>query len=200
MLSYNHFKLLESVSKQTLKEMEQFGVDKGDIDEDGYVTLYHGGVKLPKVLNKDEIFFMTPDYELAKDYARMRGGKVFTLKVKPDDVNWNQGSYEVEYDKGGHIIDGIRGEYSHHVDGIIVPPKTVKIKNNALYYSYEDEWTGKSNYRYLKTYKNVSIGDKMPKTGWILEEIIQHKNSNVQFKFNDNYFDANSAIRYEFNS
>lgn len=51
-------------------------------------------------------FFMTPYYDEALDYAKMRGGKVFEIKVKPEDVNWNQGSYKVEFDKGGLIING----------------------------------------------------------------------------------------------
>lgn len=109
-------KLLEKVSRQTLKDMRYFRVGKNDIDSDGYVTLYHGGKKLPSKLNKDEIFFMTPSYDLAQNYADIRKGEVFTLKVNPEDVNWNQGSMEVEFDKGGHIYNGvIRPLKSHQI-------------------------------------------------------------------------------------
>jgi hypothetical protein len=82
-------------------------MDENDIDDNGYVTLYHGGLELPERLNPDEIFFLTNHYETAEDYARIRGeqnnteGQVFTIKVKPEDVSWNTGSGEIEFDKGG---------------------------------------------------------------------------------------------------
>ena len=101
-----HIKTFESyISDDCISDMEQFGLYKSDIDSLGFVTLYHGGVELPEVLRRDEIFFMTPSIDVAEDYARMRGGEVFTLKVKPQDVNWNTGSGEVEFDKGGEIVD-----------------------------------------------------------------------------------------------
>lgn len=79
----------------------------GEIDSLGYTTLYHGGVALPEdgILRPGDIFFMTPDIELAQNYADIRGGEVFTIKVKPEDVNWNTGTGEVELEKGGSIID-----------------------------------------------------------------------------------------------
>ena len=98
--------LNEQVSNDTLRDMQAFGLSNIDIDNNGYVTLYHGGKELPKLLRADEIFFMTSSYDEALNYAKIRNGKVFQIKVKPDDVNWNQGSYEVEFDKGGVIRNG----------------------------------------------------------------------------------------------
>jgi len=98
--------LTESVDNNILRDMKAFGLSKNDIDDDGYVKLYHGGKELPERLREDEIFFMTASYEEALDYANMRKGEVFEIKVRPEDVNWNQGSYEVEFDKGGLIRNG----------------------------------------------------------------------------------------------
>jgi len=98
--------LNEQVSMNVLRDMKAFGLSKYDIDKDGYVKLYHGGKELPERLKENDIFFMTPSYDEALDYANMRSGEVFEIKVKPEDVNWNQGSYEVEFDKGGIIRGG----------------------------------------------------------------------------------------------
>jgi hypothetical protein len=98
--------LNEQVSIETLRDMKAFGLSKSNIDSDGYVALYHAGKELPERLNADEIFFMTSSYDEALDYAKMRKGEVFEIKVRPKDVNWNQGSYEVEFDKGGLIRNG----------------------------------------------------------------------------------------------
>ncbi len=54
MKRYSTLQELSSV----LQDMKYFGLNKHDIDEDGYVTLYHGGKQLPKKLRKNEIFFM----------------------------------------------------------------------------------------------------------------------------------------------
>ena len=109
------FELFENVDSYLLKQMRSFGLSKSDIDSDGYIRVYHGGVTLPKRLNKNEIFFITQDYKLAEDYARIRKGEVFELRVKPEDVNFNQGSYEIEYNLGGIITN----------DGRIIPPEPV---------------------------------------------------------------------------
>jgi len=45
MKSFKEF-LLESIDRHTLNDMKYFGLFKSDIDKDGYVTLYHGGVIL----------------------------------------------------------------------------------------------------------------------------------------------------------
>lgn len=98
---------LEEVDDDTLMKMRDFGMDEDDIDSNGYVTLYHGGVELPERLNPDEIFFLTNDYSSAENYANIRGqqkrteGEVFTIKVRPEDVSWNTGSNEIEFDRGG---------------------------------------------------------------------------------------------------
>jgi hypothetical protein len=176
------FKLYENY----LKDMKSFGLSKNDIDDNGYITLYHGGKSLPKKLNKDEIFFMTPYYDEAKDYANMRKGEVFTLKVNPKDVNWNQGSYEVEYTKGGEIINGT-----------IYPPKSkIKFGTNKKY-DFNDPW-GKEDFRSIKKYENVKIGDILPKTKWKVQDIIQYKSNNVQFLLNGKLYEANAVIKYEF--
>lgn len=100
---------LEEIDEDILGRMSDFGMSEYDIDRDGYITLYHGGVQLPNRLNPDEIFFMAPNYETAENYAQIRGkqnnteGEVFTIKVKPEDVSWNTGSGEIEFDKGGLI-------------------------------------------------------------------------------------------------
>lgn len=153
-----------------------FYPDKSEIDTDGYVTLYHGGKRLPKKLRKNEIFYMTPYYDEALDYARMRGGKVFTLKVKPEDVYWNQGSYEVEYDKGGDIIDGV-----------IYPHKKVSSVSKISKIS--------------DTYRGFSAGDKLPKTNNIIYDIVLHDNGKAQFKLKGNkWYDADMVLKYELNS
>lgn len=172
-----------------LRDMKSFGLGKQDIDSDGYVTLYHGGRSLPKKLNKGEIFFMTPYYDEAKDYANMRKGRVFKIKVKPEDVNWNQGSYEVEYDKGGNIVNGF-----------LVPLIKNKVRRKKkVNHNFDDPWVGNSDFRYIKSYKNVNQGDKLPKTGWTVKNIIQYKDSNnVQFEFNKGIYNADSVISYEF--
>lgn len=153
--------LKESISKETLQDMQAFGLGKNDIDQNGYVTLYHGGRKLPKILNKDEIFFMTPHYEEAKDYANMRNGQVFFIKVKPDDVNWNQGSYEVEFDKGGKIVNGTIFPNKKQLvlkDPIEMQESFSEYKNIniALF-----EWIKKNMEHYLKTMRPIIALDKL---------------------------------------
>jgi hypothetical protein len=171
--------------------MKAFGLTKYDIDEDGYITLYHGGKKLPEILNKDDIFFMTPVYDLALNYANIRKGEVFTLKVKPEDVHFNQGSYEVEFDKGGIIKNGV-----------IYPTeeKKEKVKRTKKgQFNIDDEWISNKDYRLIKEYKNVKVGDVMPKSGWKVLSIIQYKNSkNIQFEFKNGYYNADMVIKYEF--
>lgn len=107
--SYTPKLTLEEVDDDTLDRMRDFGMDENDIDDNGYVTLYHGGVELPERLNPDEIFFLTNNYETAEMYAGIRGeqnetqGEVFIIKVRPEDVSWNTGSGEIEFDRGGLI-------------------------------------------------------------------------------------------------
>lgn len=84
--------------------MSDFGMGESSIDPQGYVTLYHGGKELPEFLRPNETLFMTPSEDTAEDYAQMRGGKVFTILVKPEDVSWNTGSGEVEFDRGGEFL------------------------------------------------------------------------------------------------
>lgn len=77
------------------------------IDPLGYATLYHGGTSMPEsgILEPGRVFFMSPDKNVAQEYAEMRGGEVFTIKVKPEDVYWNEGTGEVEFSKGSSIVD-----------------------------------------------------------------------------------------------
>ena len=163
-------------SKAILKDMEAFGLSKEDIDSDGLVTLYHGGVELPEKLNEGEIFFMTPSIEEAKDYARIRGGEVFTLKVKPEYVNFNQGSYEVEFDLGGRIQNGE-----------IIPAKIPKKEHDILDKNI--------------TYKNYAIGDILPKTKYEILDIVIHKENLAQFYLEtgngQHWYDAETVIKYE---
>jgi len=104
--------------------MEDFGLSGGDIDSQGYITLYHGGKRLPRILRKGEIFFMTPYESEAEDYARMRHGEVFRIRVKPEDVRWNNGSMEVEFDEGGTIENRVL---------VVAKPNKKNKKNTALY-------------------------------------------------------------------
>ena len=109
MITFKQY-LLESKEKDLLLKMNEFGMSGDDIDFNGYVTLYHGGKILPKIIkpeSKGGIFFLTNSYDTAKDYADMRQGKVFEIKVKPQDVNWNTGSNEIEIQDGGKIVNGI---------------------------------------------------------------------------------------------
>lgn len=110
MYSFSQF-LRESIDqKELFKLMKEFGVSKSDIDSNGYITVYHGGKTLPKTIKPESsggIFFLTNNYDTAQDYADMRKGKVFEIKVKPEDVNWNTGSYEIEIQDGGKIQNGI---------------------------------------------------------------------------------------------
>ena len=96
--------LSEQFDEDTLIRMSDFGMDESSIDPQGYVTLYHGGKELPEFLRPNETLFMTPSEDIAEDYAQMRGGKVFTILVKPEDVSWNTGSGEVEFDRGGEFL------------------------------------------------------------------------------------------------
>lgn len=95
--------LSERFDEDTMNRMHDFGIDQSDVDSNGYVTLYHGGKELPEFLRPDEIFFMTSDIGTAQSYARMRQGKVFTILAKPDDVHYNTGSGEIEFDRGGEF-------------------------------------------------------------------------------------------------
>ena len=109
MITFKQY-LLESKEKDLLLKMNEFGMSGDDIDFNGYVTLYHGGKILPKIIkpeSKGGIFFLTNSYDTAKDYADMRQGKVFEIKVKPQDVNWNTGSNEIEIQDGGKIVNGV---------------------------------------------------------------------------------------------
>jgi len=175
------------IPRSILKDMQAFGLSENDIDKDGFVTLFHGGKKLPTKLNKDEIFFMTPDEHEAKDYADMRNGEVFTLRVKPVDVNWNQGSYEVEFDKGGIIKNGT-----------IIPENTKNTNTNTNIADYTDPWNTKKDYRGVSNYKGVKVGDKLPKTKSEVIDIVQFKRGNAQFQTADGWFDADTVVAYEF--
>ena len=109
--------LNEGIDEDTLERMESFGVTERDIDSLGYIKLFHGGLELPEKLNAGEIFFLTNDYDTAEMYANIRGqqnetqGEVFIIKVKPEDVSWNTGSGEIEFDSGGDIVDLGDGTY-----------------------------------------------------------------------------------------
>lgn len=162
--------------------MDYFGLTKNDIDENGYVTLYHGTVNPPKTLKKGKIFFMTASEYVAKDYANMRSketgkkGIIMTLKVKPDDVAWNQGSGEVEFTKGGKIVNGK-----------IIPnerKKSTHVNKKA------------------DTYKNIKAGDILPKTKNKIIDIVVHPNGNAQFLIDMGkgkmWYDANMVLNYEF--
>jgi hypothetical protein len=165
----------ESVSSDTLFRMKEFGLSRADIDSEGYITVYHGGVKLPRKLNKDEIFFLSNSREVAEDYAQMRHGQVFELRVRPDDVLFNTGSHEIEYDKGGSIVDGK-----------IVPPEQKK------------RFRREGN---LNEYRGFGVGDNLPKSGFAIRDIIAHDNGNVQMllKTNngDKWYAADTIINYE---
>lgn len=158
-----------------IKDMKAFGLSSSDIDSDGYVTLYHGGVKLPSTLKKNEIFFMTASDREAEEYAQMRKGRIFKLKVKPEDVNWNQGSYEIEYTKGGKIINGT----------IIPPEAKVTFKRVGT----ESE------------YKGVKVGDVMPKSKFKVMDIVVHDKDHAQFLMNtakrNIWYDAQGVLEYE---
>jgi hypothetical protein len=186
-MSFYKYYFKEDISKEVLKDMKAFGLFKSDIDSEGYVTLYHGGKKLPEKLNKDEIFFMTPNEEEANDYAKMRDGEVFTIKVKPEDVSWNQGSYEVEFDKGGYIKNG----------KIIPLQKKKSISKIIDGVSPESDWNTDKNVRNVSSYKGIKVGHIFNKTNNKVLEIAQFKNGYVQFRFNDKWYDADMVLDYE---
>lgn len=94
----------EHADDDTLERMADFGMGEHDIDDKGYVTLYHGGKELPEFLRPNETLFMTNDISTAESYARLRKGKVFTILAKPEDLFWNTGSYEIEFDSGGEFL------------------------------------------------------------------------------------------------
>lgn len=164
------------LSKETLEDMSNFGLSKSDLDDNGLLTLYHGGVELPERLNKDEIFFMTESKELAEDYARIRGGEVFELKVNPEYLNFNQGSYEIEYELGGIIRNGE-----------IIPEKKPE-KDHEV--DNPDE-----------SYRNFKIGEVLPKSGYEIIDIVIHSENNAQFYLETgngkHWYDANTVIKYE---
>jgi len=170
------------VSEKTLKDMVYFGLDKSDIDSDGYVTLYHGTVKSVSTLKKSEIFFMTASKEVAIDYAKMRQketgkkGVVQTIKVNPEDVAWNQGSAEIEFTKGGTIKGGV------------LYPKEVR-KRPSLN-------------KDAPTYRGIRAGMILPRTKMKVLDIVIHGDSSAQFKIlngtKEIWYDANTVIKYEF--
>lgn len=165
-----------SISKETLQDMDGFGLCKNNIDSDGLITLYHGGKELPERLNKDEILFLTHIKAEAKDYARMREGEVFTLKVNPEYVRFNQGSYEIQYTLGGRIRNGE-----------IIPEKIPRKEHEVL----DDK----------ASYKNFSIGDVLPRTNYEIIDIVIHSEDNAQFYLDtgngQHWYDANTVIEYE---
>jgi hypothetical protein len=95
-----------------VKQIRKFGEDeveklkeagKGDlIDDDGYITLYHGGrFKGDKIKADDDgVFFLTDNASEAAEYAnlpRNKGkGGVTEIKVRPEFVRFNEGSGEFE--------------------------------------------------------------------------------------------------------
>ena len=183
--------LNEQVSNDTLRDMKAFGLSRNDIDSDGYVTLYHGGKELPERLKEDEIFFMTSSYDEALDYAKMRNGEVFEIKVRPEDVTWNQGSYEVEFDKGGLIRNGK-----------IIPKITEKrysvnlhtdIKNSYFAYNtISDEifkWIERSLNYYISTNK-MTPNDSYNK---IVEDIEYYYYMDVE---DDEFIDFGKTLKY----
>jgi hypothetical protein len=176
-------KLIEIANKTVLDDMKYFGLSKSDIDSTGHVTLYHGTISPTNVLKKNEIFFMTPSKQEAKEYANMRAhetgkkGSVLTIKVNPLDVNWNQGSGEVEFSNGGKIENGY-----------LIPSKK-QIRGRIK----------KSN----KTeYKKVKVGDVLPKTKKVVLDITLIGDNKAQFKLNFDgnisWYDADTVINYEF--
>jgi len=177
------FKYFETVDNSTLQDMKYFGLSKSDIDEDGYVTLYHGGKNLPDKLNKDEIFFMTPDIELAKDYAKMRKGEVFTIKVKPEYVNWNQGSQEVELDGGGIIRNGII--IPEHKEQEYLVKSAERIKESTLYSENINidifKWIERTINYYLKTMNYTDAYDKLIEDIEYFENLDEENNEYIEF-------------------
>ena len=68
------------------------------IDEDGLVTLFHGGKFDGNILKAtdDELFFLSDSLKEATDYAKNKGGKVIEIKTRPEFVSYNIGSGEFE--------------------------------------------------------------------------------------------------------
>jgi len=177
------FKYFENVDKNTLQDMKTFGLNKSDIDEDGYVTLYHGGKILPDKLNKGEIFFMTADIETVKDYAKMRNGEIFTIKVNPDYVRWNQGSQEVEYDRGGIIRNGIIIPEDKDKEYLVKSAERIKES------TYDSEninipvfkWIERTINYYLKTMNYTDAYDKLIEDIEYFENMDEEDNEYVEF-------------------
>lgn len=168
-------------------KLSDFGLSLSDLDSNGYITLFHGGKKLPTTLNPNQIFFLTPNEDEATDYAKMRGGKVFTVKVKATDVNWNTGSREVEIDSGGTIKNGV-----------FIPSSSNLQKNDNLA-SFDDPWTGKKT-RLIDSYKSFKVGQRLKKSKFTIKNIYQNKNGLVQFESTDGqFFNADSIISFELN-
>lgn len=160
------------LSEHTAERMAAFGMGAEDLDRDGMVTLYHGGRDLPSRLRPDEIFFMTPSLEVAEDYARMRKGQVFTLRVDPEVVSWNSGSLEVEFDRGGLIRDGV----------IEADPEPIQFQPRP-------------DATPLKIL-GVGVGDRLPRTGWVVEDLVTTPEH--QFLLQGQWHAAHSVLAYEF--
>jgi hypothetical protein len=168
-------------------KLADFGLNMSDLDENGYITLFHGGKKLPTTLNADQIFFLTPNEDEATDYAKMRGGKVFKVKVKATDVNWNTGSREVEIDSGGTIKNGV------------FIPNTTNLQKNDNLASFNDPWVGKKT-RLIDSYKSFKVGQRLKKSKFTIKNIYQNKNGLVQFESTDGqFYNADSIISFETN-
>lgn len=165
-----------TISKETLDDMKAFDLSRQNINSDGLITLFHGGKELPDRLNEGEILFLTHVLAEAKDYARMREGEVFTLKVNPEYLRFNQGSYEIEYTLGGIIRNGE-----------IIPAKIPQKEHHAL------------NKNIL--YKDYGIGDVLPKTKYEILDIIIHDDKKAQFYLEtgngQHWYDADTVVNYE---
>lgn len=177
--------LNENVSTNTLNAMKAFGLSKNNIDNEGYVTLYHGGKELPDILKQNEIFFMTPSYDEALDYAKMRKGEVFEIKVNPEDVNWNQGSYEVEFDKGGIIRNNKIIPNNNNKKYLINPFNEIK-NSYSDYQQISDElfkWIERT-LNYYMTNNKLSPNDSYNK---LISDIEYYEN--ISYEDDENYDD-----------
>lgn len=185
---YEEILLEKRVSQETLSRMSDFGLDKSDIGSNGLITLYHGGKKIPTNLKKGQIFYMTPSREEAQDYASMRNGEVFEIQVDPEDVSWNVGSREVEFEDGGSIKNGV-----------LMSSNSSKVPSKDKLPKFEDKWIERGTVREIGEYKNVAIGSKLPKSKALIKSIYHNKNGFVQIETDKgDFYNADVLLKYEF--
>ena len=119
------------LNPDTIERIKESGMED-IINEDGTITLYHGGNEIGNYIDikeADEIFYLTHNRELAEEYAEKNKGVVNEIKILPELVSFNTGTYEFE------LINNV---YKND-DGVFV------FNENSLYQNQNNQPLGQYN-------------------------------------------------------